>query len=133
MYYFNTAVKTKINRAAATAILRRAGLQDISVTFCSQQLIRELNKKFRGQNKPTDVLSFATGDIVICPALAAVNARRYGNSLAAELLYLLVHAACHLCGHDHAGARAAARMHVAENRLLTYVRQKYKITVTGRI
>jgi rRNA maturation RNase YbeY len=79
------------------------------------------------------VLSFAGGDIVIAPALAAQNARKYRNTLAAEIIYLIIHALCHLRGHDHANRAGAARMRAAENRLLAYVRKKYNIRLMGRI
>ena len=133
MYYFNEPVSARIDRRVAIDILRKSRVKNISVTFYSRSMIKNLNRKFRGQNKPTDVLAFAGGDIVICPASAALNARRYGNSRSAELLYLLIHAACHLRGYDHSGTADSIRMRAAENKLLAYVRKKYKIQIVGRI
>jgi rRNA maturation RNase YbeY len=113
--------------------LQKSGLPEISVTLCGKQTIRRLNQKFRRQNKATDVLSFDCGDIIICPAAAAANAKKYRNTLAHELLYLLIHGICHLQGHDHATPRETARMQKAEQRYLAYLRKKYKILIMGRI
>ncbi|MDR1452910.1 MAG: rRNA maturation RNase YbeY [Candidatus Margulisbacteria bacterium] len=133
MHYLNKLVQVKIDRAIVSALLRKSGLSEVSVTLCDQAMIQKLNKKFRGQNQPTDVLSFDCGDIIICPAAAAANARKYRNTLAKELLYLLIHGLCHLQGHDHSTPRETARMQKAEQRYLAYLRKKYKIIITGRI
>jgi len=88
-----------------------AGRVDILVT--GNQEIRQLNRRFRGQDKPTDVLSFPlqpvvtgnqralAGDIVISGQVAAENARRFGHSLSRELKLLLLHGMLHLAGYDH--------------------------------
>jgi probable rRNA maturation factor len=133
MHYLNKLVKAKIDRVIVSDLLQKSGLPEVSVTLCGKAMIQRLNKEFRGQNKPTDVLSFAGGDIIICPAVAAANARKYRNAPANELLYLLIHGICHLQGHDHGAPRETARMQRAERRYLAYLRKKYKITITGRI
>ena len=72
--------------------------------------MRAINWQFRGQNKPTDVLSFPAmpevtrdfaGDIVISGDIAATNARRLEHPLAQELKVLILHGVLHLGGHDH--------------------------------
>ncbi|GBR73773.1 rRNA maturation RNase YbeY [Candidatus Termititenax aidoneus] len=133
MHYLNKLVKTPIDRAIVSDLLQKSGLSEISVTLCGKQTIRSLNQKFRRQNKATDVLSFDCGDIIICPAAAAANAKKYRNTLANELLYLLIHGICHLQGHDHGAPRETARMQKAEQRYLAYLRKKYKILIMGRI
>lgn len=133
MHYLNKLVQAKIDRAIVSALLQKSGLPEISVTLCGKTMIRKLNQKFRGQNRPTDVLSFDSGDIIICPAAAAANAQKYHNTLANELLYLLIHGLCHLRGHDHSTPRETDRMQKAEQRYLAYLRKKYKITIMGRI
>ena len=136
MHYLNILTKT----AADTSLLRkvladlgRQSKQDIYLSLCSKSQIQALNKKYRRINKPTDVLSFSSGDIIITPAIAKVNAKKYHNSLNAELIYLLIHGFCHLHGHDHAGQKDTKRMRQAENKFLTYIRKKYNIIITGRI
>ncbi|MDR1113897.1 MAG: rRNA maturation RNase YbeY [Candidatus Margulisbacteria bacterium] len=133
MHYLNKLVPAKIDRVIVSDLLQKSGLAEISVTLCDKQTIRNLNRKFRRQNKATDVLSFDCGDIIICPAVAAANAKKYRNSLSHELLYLLIHGLCHLQGHDHGAPRATALMQKAEQRYLAYLRKKYKILIRGRI
>jgi probable rRNA maturation factor len=69
-----------------------------------------LNRRFRGKNKPTDVLSFPAipglmrgfaGDVAISAEIAARNARRLGHTAAEEIEILALHAVLHLAGYDH--------------------------------
>ena len=74
-----------------------------------------MNRKYRGRNYPTDVLSFARGegtdaafylgDIAICPAVAARHSRNLGR----ELKILLLHGMLHLLGYDHEADRGQMR------------------------
>lgn len=82
----------------------------LAVRLVSRREIAELNRRYRGRPQPTDVLSFPgepgpegmhLGDVVICPAVARVQARRAGHSPAAELKTLLLHGVLHCLGHDH--------------------------------
>ena len=81
-----------------------------------------LNKTFRDQHKPTNVLSFAyggsTGDVVLCHPVIAREARAQGKSLRAHYAHLVVHGVLHLCGYVHEKKRDAARMARAETRIL---------------
>ncbi|MBO5295752.1 MAG: rRNA maturation RNase YbeY [Clostridia bacterium] len=93
---------------------------EVSVTFTDNAGIHELNKKFRGIDRPTDVLSFPLfdfageseeppvddfkgmlGDIVLSLEQAAVQAEEYGHSFAREAAFLTVHSMLHLLGYDH--------------------------------
>ena len=82
---------------------------DVSLRLTDDAEIRELNRDYRGKDKPTDVLAFAQqegpaaaadllGDIVISVPTARRQAKR---GLHAELLHLLAHGFCHLLGYDH--------------------------------
>ena len=85
----------------------------MSVCLVSDRRMRELNRRFRQQDRTTDVLSFCSndepdpdgsrylGDLVICIPAAARQARDAGHSLARELRILLIHGYLHLLGHDH--------------------------------
>ncbi len=90
----------------------------VSVTFCDNEHIRALNKKFRGVDKHTDVLSFPMyehgdfsdayifgeaelGDIVISIERAAEQARELGHGFLREAAFLAVHSTLHLLGYDH--------------------------------
>ena len=93
---------------------------EVSVTFTDNEGIRELNKKYREMDKPTDVLSFPLfdfegdceeppideiisnlGDIVISLERAKEQAEEYGHSFAREVAFLTVHSMLHLLGYDH--------------------------------
>ena len=90
-----------------------------------------LNRDFRQQDKPTDVLSFGQmegepfvspipvlGDLVISLETAARQADERGHPLAAEVRILLVHGLMHLLGHDHLEDDERVDMAAAENELL---------------
>jgi probable rRNA maturation factor len=69
--------------------------------------VRELNRRYRDKNVPTDVLSFPAdepgqlGDIVIALDVARRQARAAGHSLATEFRVLALHGLLHLLGYDH--------------------------------
>ncbi|MBE6566718.1 MAG: rRNA maturation RNase YbeY [Ruminococcaceae bacterium] len=93
---------------------------EVSVSFVDNAEIRGLNKKFRGIDKATDVLSFPLfdyegeseeppvdemlgmlGDIVLSLEQAALQAEEYGHSFEREVAFLTVHSMLHLLGYDH--------------------------------
>ena len=77
---------------------------DVDILIASNKRLRELNRRFRHKDKPTDVLSFprpSGGDIAISAQIALENAERYGHNLATELKILVLHGMLHLAGHDH--------------------------------
>lgn len=97
--------------ALAETCLRGEGAaaSELSISFVSEEEMRELHERYLGEPGPTDVLAFpldevdeegvrVLGDVVICPAVAA---RNNPEDLAAEMRLLLVHGILHLLGHDH--------------------------------
>ncbi|MDP1538710.1 MAG: rRNA maturation RNase YbeY [bacterium] len=85
---------------------------ELSIVLVGQARIRELNKKYRKINKPTDVLSFNydnTGEIVICPSQIKENAKEYKSTYEKELAKVLIHGALHLLGYDHEKGEKEAR------------------------
>ena len=93
---------------------------EVSVTFVDDEGLRELNKKFRNMDKPTDVLSFPLldyegesdepffdelchnlGDIVISLERAMAQANEFGHSFEREVAFLTAHSMLHLLGYDH--------------------------------
>ena len=83
---------------------------------------RELNRKFRRKNHPTNVLSFpygnGSGDVVLCHPVIRKESKRQGKSLRAHYAHLVVHGILHLRGYDHLRKADAARMERVEIRLL---------------
>jgi len=77
---------------------------DLSIALVGQGRIRELNKKYRGKNRVTDVLSFpgnGLGEIVICLREVKKNAKRFGSTFEKELARVLIHGILHLLGYNH--------------------------------
>jgi probable rRNA maturation factor len=97
-------VRRLIARAARATASRP---REVSVYFCGDGRMRTLNRRYRRQDRPTDVLSFPAdggallGDIVISVPYAARQARRRRQPTNAELDRLLLHGYLHLLGYDH--------------------------------
>jgi probable rRNA maturation factor len=112
---------------------RAAGLGgDVTVLITSSAVLRRLNRRFRGQDHPTDVLSFPSpsrrarrgprqtpssrlpgrgagyvGDIAIAADIARQNGKLLGHGAAAEIKVLILHGLLHLAGYDHASDNGA--------------------------
>ncbi len=105
--------------------------RELSVLLTGNQEIRELNREYRGKDKPTDVLSFPMedpymlGDIVISVEKAASQAAEFGCTLDEEAGRLVVHGVLHLLGYDHVrGGRQAAKMKREEGELMGALRDE---------
>ncbi|MCD8215090.1 MAG: rRNA maturation RNase YbeY [Clostridiales bacterium] len=123
---------------AAEEALRYEGFSDnveIGLTLVSNEAIRELNKKFRGIDSETDVLSFPLidfrgdlpdftghrvplGDIVISIDRAKQQSKEYNHSLERELGFLAVHSMLHLMGYDHMTEEEEAVMFFKQKEIL---------------
>jgi probable rRNA maturation factor len=95
-----------VTRASRAARLHGA----VNVLLTSNSELRALNSRFRGKDRPTDVLSFPpafglgngfAGDVAISAELATHNARLLGHSPAEEVEVLVLHGLLHLAGYDH--------------------------------
>jgi len=89
-----------------------------TVVLASDLAVKRLNAQHRGQNKPTNVLTFDSGDIILALGVVQREARAAGRRPAHHLAHLVVHGALHLRGYDHDQPGAARRMEMAETRLL---------------
>lgn len=105
-------VDSRALRSFVAEVASAVGATDRSATLAlvGDTRIRELNRDYRGYDKPTDVLSFAArheyepdylGDIVISVETAHRQARRRRSSLKRELKVLALHGFLHLLGYDH--------------------------------
>ena len=110
-----------VQRAATLArtVLDKIGKPSatLTISFIRDRQMRQLNRDYRGLDKPTDVLSFAyheaedepdwgevgehLGDLVISVETAERYAQELGLTFARELDYLVIHGALHLAGYDH--------------------------------
>ena len=93
---------------------------EVSITFVTNERIREINREYRHKDQPTDVISFALeemgedeieivgadmprvmGDIIISVERAIEQAEEYNHSFSRELGFLALHGFLHLLGYDH--------------------------------
>ncbi len=109
------------------AVLRQVGVRDaeISIAIVGDQKMKRLNRKWRGKNRSTDVLSFTyqkkplMGEIIICYPQAVRQAKERKHSARDEIKILLIHGLLHLCGHDHEKSiHRAKRMEALQNKIL---------------
>ena len=109
---------------------------EISVTLTGDEQVRALNGKWRGKDKPTNVLSFPMaderdlaaanvadaelllGDIVLARGVCEAEAADKGISVADHAVHLVVHGTLHLLGYDHHDDRDASEMEAREVRAL---------------
>ncbi len=109
-------------RWALTALGARA---EITVRVVTAPEGRSLNRRYRGRDCATNVLSFSyeagrmtLGDIVLCATVVSREARKQHKSLGAHYAHLTVHGVLHLRGYDHETAAAARVMENRERRIL---------------
>ncbi len=100
------SIRDAVRLALETAASPLPG--EISITFVSEEEIRELNRRFLDRDEVTDVLAFELGDggrllgdVYVCPPVAARAATEAGIPLRTELIRLVIHGTLHLLGHDH--------------------------------
>ena len=130
---FEDAWTERVVRAAVRAAGSVVGeAAQVVVLYASDSALRELNRQFRDQDRPTDVLSFEgsaeasspacaihhVGDIAVSVERARRQAEEYGHGFERELAYLLTHGTLHLLGFDHEDDSAQRRMREAEERAL---------------
>ena len=118
-----------VRRAIAAAAPARARKAELSVVLTDDRAIRALNRRWRGKNKPTNVLSFPTpaqrqggprhlGDVVIAYETVAGEARAARKRFDHHLAHLAVHGFLHLLGYDHESHSEADAMERRERRVL---------------
>ena len=125
-----------------------SGDAELALLFVDEEAMAELNERFMGHEGPTDVLAFPIddddmlvgrspdggtsgpdrdppsdvplllGDVVVCPAVAAVNAPSHAGTYDDELALLIVHGILHVLGMDHAEPEETAAMQARERDLL---------------
>ena len=122
-----SARKLRTWARAAFRVNRRG---ELTLRIVGAKESARLNERYRGKHGPTNVLSFGAelpkrgaellplGDLVICAAVVAREARAQRKSLAAHWAHMIVHGALHLRGMDHLRPGEARRMEMLEARIL---------------
>ncbi len=115
--------------AAALAAEGRDGDAELTVRIVDEAEITELNRRYRGKDRPTNVLSFPfeappevetdlLGDLVIAAPVVRREAVAQGKAETAHWAHLVVHGTLHLLGHDHQTEAEAERMEAREVAIL---------------
>ena len=119
MVEINNKTKSKIDLSLVKKIserflkFKKINNKDVSIVFVGDVVMRRLNRDYRKKDKTTDVLSFTSttsekdlgeeillGEIVISYQQIKKQAKRYGNSIKKELVFILVHGLLHLTAHE---------------------------------
>ena len=108
--------------------ISKLGHCSFNLAFLTKAEIQDINKRFAGKSKPTNVLSFPSnedlseegflGDIAICSELIAEEAISQGKEIKDHLIHIFVHGVLHLLGFDHEEHSSAERMESLEIRIL---------------
>lgn len=112
--------------AAAAAARAPATDAPAALLLADDATLRTLNRRFRGEDKPTNVLSFPSGeaaprfigDVALAYETCAREAVDKGAAFKDHAAHLIVHGLLHLVGHDHAGAEDAQLMESLETEIL---------------
>jgi probable rRNA maturation factor len=114
----------EIRTWASAALGRRARGAELAVRVVKPAESRRLNARYRGRDRPTNVLSFPVprlplasgnarrplGDLVICASVVRAEARVQRKRIKAHWAHLVIHGALHLLGYDHERHDEARRM-----------------------
>jgi probable rRNA maturation factor len=130
---YRRQVSPLVLRAAARAVLSHQVVPvrgELTIVIAGDARLRNLNRQYLGHDRPTDVLSFPSGetdpaggllylgDIAISFPRARQQAGREGHSVKAELQLLVVHGVLHLLGYDHVQPAEKDRMWAAQAAIL---------------
>lgn len=120
-------VEAVVERAAAAALGAASG--GVVILLTDDGTVRDLNARFRGKDRPTNVLSFPAaempganpqplGDIVLAYGVCAAEAADQGKTLGSHLTHLVIHGVLHLLGRDHEVEAEAEEMEAEERAIL---------------
>jgi len=118
---------------------------ELSILFCGDKTITDLNRQYRGKNEPTDILSFnlgetvkdnektvfLPGDIVISLDTLKENAKYFNTPEDEELRRLLIHGILHLDGMDHKTLEKKEPMLELQEKILDKLKTEQIITEKG--
>jgi probable rRNA maturation factor len=135
---YRRLLKVRRLRQIAVAVLAAEAVKPgakLSLVLTNDDTVKELNRKYRGQDKTTDVLAFPLGEdsaafvsppraaahlgeVVISYPQASRQAKEAGHTLEKELALLIVHGVLHILGYDHQRAAQGQRMRAREQAIL---------------
>ena len=121
---------TRLQRWVEAALPAASADAEIGLCIVDEPESQALNLRYRGLDKPTNVLSFPAelptelnlpllGDLVVCAPVVAREATEQGKQLEAHWAHMLVHGTLHLLGYDHINDADAEQMEALETDILT--------------
>lgn len=127
----NTPNRFHIQRWVNETLCQHVEQGNLCIRIVNRDEIRELNAKYRKQDKPTNVLSFPAdlpfeiqqdlhmlGDIIICSEVIQAEAEEQGKPCEAHWAHMIVHGTLHLLGYDHITDEDAKNMESLEINIL---------------
>jgi probable rRNA maturation factor len=107
-------IDKRLLKGASEKILEAVKIEkeaEISLVFVTENRIKEINRRYRHKNEPTDVLSFVgLNEIFVCPAVIKKQAKESKTPFAGELMRVLIHGILHLKGLDHEKSKKAGQI-----------------------
>ena len=112
---------------------------ELSISFVNDARIQELNRRYLGRDKPTNVLAFSMregdfpslhpqilGDVIVSVDTARRQSNRFGLSETETVTLLMIHGILHLLGYEHEGTKKGARQMALKQRelLMKAIRRK---------
>lgn len=139
---FQDQISEQLLCTAAEAALQLSGVSDspsLSIRITDDAEMQDLNRRFRGIDKTTDVLSFGedftdpdlesryVGDVVVSFPQAVIQAKNRGHTAAEELQLLVIHGVLHLLGFDHGTEAEKEHMWSLQGNILEEVGLKIQV------
>jgi len=138
LWTYNLKAAGALCQTAARASYPASDPAEVSIVLADDAFVKDLNREYRGQDKATNVLSFASdnanespvssgalggprmlGDVIVAFETVSAEAAAQGKTLADHLCHLVVHGVLHLLGYDHEQDWAAEKMEALEIKILT--------------
>tara|TARA_B100001059_G_C17619534_1_gene468776 strand:+ start:237 stop:692 length:456 start_codon:yes stop_codon:yes gene_type:complete len=105
--------------------------KELSISCVSEEESKVLNKKYRGKNKPTNVLSFSVneqltknlliGDIILCIEIIKKEAKEYSKNFENRLKHMIIHGFLHLLSFNHEENHERIKMEELEKRIMNKI------------
>ena len=146
------AAVAALEKGASPAQRRRLrkSTGELALTFGDDATLRTLNSRYRGKDKPTNVLSFGSpedwngaapdqpcplGDVILARETVLREARQQGKTPADHATHLVIHGVLHLLGHDHTRSADARKMEAIETDILARlgIADPYRLPARRRV
>ncbi|WP_417347304.1 rRNA maturation RNase YbeY [Ferrimonas sp.] len=126
---FDLPSEAQFQSWAEAALAQERDIAELSIRIVSAEESQELNRDYRGKDKPTNVLSFPfeappmiptdlIGDLVICAEVVEKEAKEQQKTARDHWAHMVVHGCLHLIGYDHLEDEEAEQMEALETRVL---------------